>query len=287
MKDTLQNLNKKLEAQEASLKTIQARIEANRVTQLQQEAFLKTAQEREARLRPVQDILPKDDYQKVVDEIQTYQTKLKELAYEQEGLSHQGEQIRQEMETTRSGFKAETLKELVERQKQLSEMNARVQQTTFRKQRQQIIAPLDGTIDKLFVHTVGGVVTPAEKLLTLVPANTRLIIDATALNQDIGFVKPAMPVQIKVDAFDFQKYGMLAGSVLQISSDSREEDKNQGPVYALKILPKQTQLRVGGQWVAISPGMSVSSEIRVGQRRIIEFFIYPLIKHLHEGMSVR
>lgn len=133
---------------------------------------------------------------------------------------------------------------------------------------------------------MGGVVSPAEKLISIVPVNTPLMIQATVENRDVGFVHPNMPVAIKVDTFEFQKYGTLEGVVLQVDKDSHEDEKL-GPVYSAWITPKQHQLQVNGKWQKLSTGMAVTAEIKTGKRRIIEFFIYPLIKNLNEGMSVR
>ncbi|MFH1097843.1 MAG: hypothetical protein V1749_10155 [Candidatus Desantisbacteria bacterium] len=102
----------------------------------------------------------------------------------------------------------------------------------------------------------------------------------------MGFIKKGMLVAIKIDTFNFQKYGMLKGKVRQISTDSIEDEKL-GPVYEIYISPIDKHLMVEGKKRYISSGMSLTAEIKVGKRRIIEFFIYPLIKYLDEGMSVR
>ena len=74
----------------------------------------------------------------------------------------------------------------------------------------------------MLVHTIGGVVTPAEKVISIVPADSPLSIKVSVLNKDIGFVKEGMPVQVKIDTFDFQKYGMIEGKVKKVSKDSVE-----------------------------------------------------------------
>lgn len=113
-----------------------------------------------------------------------------------------------------------------------------------------------------------------------------LEIKATVLNQDIGFVKEGMPVSVKIDTFNFQKYGMIDGTVKTVSKNSIEDEKL-GPVYEVYVTPLTHTLKVEGKDENIRTGMSLTAEINVGKRRIIEFFIYPLIKYLDEGMSVR
>jgi hemolysin D len=95
-----------------------------------------------------------------------------------------------------------------------------------------------------------------------------------------------MSVSLKIDTFDFQKYGVLDGELLQISRDSIE-DQNLGLIYEIYVKPRQKTLLVEGKQTPISAGMSVTAEVKVGKRRIIEFFIYPLIKYLDEGISVK
>ena len=129
-------------------------------------------------------------------------------------------------------------------------------------------------------------VTPAEKLVTIIPKDAPLIIQATVENKDSGFVKEGMEVAVKIDTFNFQKYGMIHGIVTHKADDAIEDEKL-GPVYELYIEPKENYLEVNGEKVYLHSGMSVSAEMKVGKRRVIEFFLYPLIKYLDEGMSVR
>jgi len=86
------------------------------------------------------------------------------------------------------------------------------------------MSKVDGYIGKLHVHTVGAVITPAEKVITIIPKDAPLIIKATLLNQDSGFVKKGMEVSVKIDTFDFQKYGMIHGIVTHKSDDSIDDE---------------------------------------------------------------
>lgn len=95
-----------------------------------------------------------------------------------------------------------------------------------------------------------------------------------------------MVAAIKVDTFNFQKYGLIPAIVSHVSDDSIDDEKL-GPVYEIYLEPKKEFLVVKGEKVYLNSGMSVTAELKVGKRRVIEFFIYPLIKYLDEGMSVR
>ena len=118
------------------------------------------------------------------------------------------------------------------------------------------------------------------------PSDKPLIIKANVLNKDIGYLENNQSVAIKVQTFDFQKYGKLEGRLIHIANDAINDEKL-GEIYEVKIRPDSTFLIVDGIKKEIEPGMSVTAEVKVGKRRVIELFIYPVIKYLDEGLSVR
>ncbi|WP_417822301.1 HlyD family efflux transporter periplasmic adaptor subunit, partial [Terasakiella sp.] len=111
-----------------------------------------------------------------------------------------------------------------------------------------MIAPVSGKIQQLAIHTVGGVVTPAQELLSIVPADSGLEIEVKVLNKDIGFVHEKQDVEIKVDSFPFTKYGTIEGDVLSLSRDSIE-DEQQGLVYPARISMSKTEIQSGDKMV--------------------------------------
>jgi len=176
--------------------------------------------------------------------------------------------------------------ELLTIRKELRTLESQINAINFQNQKQSIVSPVDGYVAKLMINTVGGVVTPAEKLISIVPKDSPLIVKATVLNQDIGFIKNDMASKIKIDTFSFQKYGFFEGKIINVGSYSIKDEKL-GDVYEVKIKPNGKKLMVEGKQRYLEAGMSVTAEIKVGKRRVIEFFIYPIIKYLDEGLSVR
>ena len=172
---------------------------------------------------------------------------------------------------------------------------------------QMLISPVDGVVQQLAVHTVGGVVTPAQSLLVVVPVDTYLEIEAAVSNRDIGFVRVGQEAEIKVDTFNFTRYGLLHGHVLSISRDAIARDQPQdrsgnkapGPesspgepkgqelVYAARVSLDRTQMQVEGNLVNISPGMAVTVEIKTGSRKIISYLLSPLVRHRQEVLRER
>ena len=122
--------------------------------------------------------------------------------------------------------------------------------------------------------------------MTIVPKDATMQIKAKVMNQDVGFVESGMPVSIKVDTYNFQKYGILNGEVTVVSPNSIK-DEQLGDIYEVYIAPKNTTLMVEGKEQSIKYGMTTTNEIKIGKRRIIEFFIYPLIKYMDESIKVR
>ncbi|MCG8632523.1 MAG: HlyD family type I secretion periplasmic adaptor subunit [Desulfobacterales bacterium] len=238
------------------------------------------------RLEKVKDIISQDKYDQTSSELKKYTGELTASGHRTAELNALKTQTVKELTYIKEEFRNALLAELSAKKQHSLFLKSQIEKTEFISARQQIKAPVDGFISQLFVHTVGGVVTPAEKLAHIVPSNSPLQVKALLLNKDAGFVTENMKVSIKIDTFDFQKYGLLDGTILQVSKDSME-DERLGLVYETFIVPEQTSMVVDGKDVPISAGMSVTAEIKVGRRRIIEFFIYPLIKHLDEGMSVK
>lgn len=280
------NLNSQLNTQKMELEKIKAEKEEKFLEESHTSKLLAQNESKLSRLNSVKDIIAKNDIEQTEKEIYTNQTKLAQLKQELLQLSHQTQQVSQRIEEIQSDFRKKHLAELTDKEKQLTELDARMNETKFLNTRQTLKAPVSGYINELSVSTIGGVVTPAEKLISIVPDNTPLLVKASVRNQDIGFIAPDMPVAIKVDTFSFQKYGTLPGQVQQIAKDSKE-DKQLGQIYEVLVQPKKLLLNIDGQEKPLSVGMSITTDIKVGKRRIIEFFIYPLIKYWNEGLSVR
>jgi len=283
---SMNSLQKQLAAKQIELRRVEEQAKTAQSEIKHYSTLLKLSLEKESRMRKVADIVAKEEYDKALDDVTTNRTGLQSSTFKLSELNEQKRQIKEEIAYISENFKETNLKELSDRQKQATELNAQIQQTSFKNKKQKIIAPVDGFINNISMHTVGGVVTPAEKLISIVPANTPITIKSIVQNKDIGFIKNGMPVLIKIDTFDFQKYGILKGKVKLVSKTSIDDPK-QGPIYEVYITPIDKSLVVEGKKEYISTGMSLTSEIKVGKRRIIEFFIYPLIKYWNEGITVR
>jgi hemolysin D len=162
-------------------------------------------------------------------------------------------------------------------------------------------------VQQLAVHAVGGVVTPAQALLAVVPAESQLEIEAMVSNRDIGFVWPGQQAEIKVDTFPFTRYGLLHGTVLSVSQDaimrdkpqegtggkvaraeaSTSEPKGQELIYAARVSLDRTRMQIDDNLVNLSPGMAVMVEIKTGSRAVISYLLSPLMRYKQESLRER
>lgn len=242
--------------------------------------------EREKKLSLILDIIARKDYELVYNQMIEYQQQLVMKEHEVLGFKAKFSELNQQMRLVKEEYKNKLLEALTQKRKELTVLNAEIESIKFQNAKQLIKSPVDGYISKLLIHTEGGVVTPAEKLMMIVPKDAPLIFKATVMNQDIGFVKKDMNVSVKIDTFSFQKYGLIEGTVKHVADDAIEDEK-MGAIYDVLIEPHDYFLEYGHEKFAINSGMSITAEMKVGKRRVINFFIYPLIRYLDEGMSVR
>jgi hemolysin D len=172
---------------------------------------------------------------------------------------------------------------------------------------QQLTAPVDGVVQQLAIHTVGGVVTPAQSLLAVVPSDSRLEIEAMVSNRDIGFVHSGQQAEIKVDTFNFTRYGLLHGEVLNVSQDAiirdqpqeragerrpgtqidSSEPKGQELNYSARISLDRTRMQIDDRMVNLAPGMAVTVEIKTGSRAILDYLLAPLMRYRQEVLRER
>jgi len=261
--------------------------EASLVNALNQNNYLVGMyEERLNRLKQVQDIVSREEYSNAENDWKVVRSDLLITQNQLEESRAACQQVLEEIGLLKEEERNSLLAELAEKLRDQLYLQANVEQSSFVTERQQIVAPVEGYINNLLIHTVGGVVTPAEKLISVVPSDTPLVIKALVESKDSGFVESGMAASIKIDTFSFQKYGIIDGLVDKVSKDSLE-DERLGLVYDVYVDPQQLSIMVEGQEMPITTGMGVTVEIKTGMRRIIEFFIYPMIKYLDEGMSVR
>jgi hemolysin D len=209
---------------------------------------------------------------------------------------------------TQSEYANTILSDLAEAEQKAAGLGEDAIKADQKLEQQLLRAPVEGSVQQLAVHSVGGVVTPAQQVMMIVPADSHLEVEAMVANRDIGFVNPGQEAQIKIDTFNFTRYGLLHGKVVNVSHDAMVREKPQDKsspsksqaalldssepqgqefVYVAEIALDQTRLEVEGRMVDLAPGMAVTVEIKTGQRRVIEFLLSPLLRYKQESLRER
>ena len=171
-----------------------------------------------------------------------------------------------------------------------AEADARLRREELIKSRQRsslqrLLAPVDGTVTQLSVHTIGGVVEPTKPIMVIVPKGGSLVAEVKILNKDVGFVKEGQPVAVKLEAFPFTRYGTVPGYVESLGSDAIEDEKL-GLVYPARIRLDPSRQRKAED-INIGVGMSATADIRTGRRSILSYLISPINEATQEAARER
>jgi hemolysin D len=215
----------------------------------------------------------------------------------------------QQKQEAGSEVRAQTLDDLAKAKQKLAELDQEQIKASQKTELQTLRAPVDGTVEQLAVHTIGGVVTPAQSLMVVVPEGSKLQIEAMLPNRDVGFVHPGQSAEVKVEAFTYTRYGLLHGTVEGVSRDvvtggnrSKSGDGGQGQdnrdpdaangqheesSYVARVSLAQASIDTEDGMRPLEPGMTVTAEIKTGRRRVIEYLISPLLRYHHEGLRER
>jgi len=183
---------------------------------------------------------------------------------------------------TAAQYRGRWLSELAEVETRLGAYAEEIAKAERRLALQRLTAPVAGTVQQLAVHTVGGVVTEAQPLMLIVPDDSPIEVEAMVLNKDIGFVHAGKEAIVKVETFNFTKYGYLDGAVTRVSRDA-VMDPERGLYYLAHIALDEATMTVDGRAVPLEPGMAVTVEVRMGRRRVIEFLLSPLLRYRDES----
>jgi HlyD family secretion protein len=154
-----------------------------------------------------------------------------------------------------------------------------------------LTAPADAVVLEVANRTVGSVVKEAETLFVLVPRNVPLQVEVNVEGRDIGQIAVGQSVRLKFEAFPFQKFGTGSGVVRVVSDDAFNPDsksdaarRSPAPYYRVLVDVTDSKLRTPSEQVKLIPGMAVTAELKVGQRSVMSYFLYPLLRGLDESI---
>jgi hemolysin D len=213
-----------------------------------------------------------------------------------------------ERSKTEAEFKRTVLTDLAKADREAAEAADELTKAEQKTDLSTLTAPVAGVVQDLAVHTFGGVVTPAQQLLRIVPTGGEVEVDAMVANQDDGFVEVGQEAEIKIDTFPFTRYGLIHGRVDAIAHDAvdepeSEQQRRQGSqsasdepasvehahqlVYTARIALEEKGLVIDGKPLELAPGMAVVAEIRTGKRRVLDYLLSPLHRYGHDVLRER
>jgi len=195
-----------------------------------------------------------------------------------------------ESEQARAAYLVETERLLHDRHAQAStkrqQLDAEQAKAAQREKLTTLVAPADGTVQQLAIHSVGGVATEAQALMVIVPDGAEVTAEVVLDNKDIGFVRPSDEAVIKLETFPFTRYGTLPARVERVTADSVNDEKR-GAVFSVSLALLKKQIDVDGNQIKQSPGMNLTAEIKTGKRRVIEYLLSPIQRATGESLRER
>lgn len=165
----------------------------------------------------------------------------------------------------------------LEQENRIARLQSEITAAELSLQHTTITAPVGGQITTLEVRSAGAVMQPGQTVATIAPAGARLVVEAQVPNKDIAFVEKGLPAKLKFDAFPFQDYGSVEGTVIEVSPDA-QFDKELGSFYKVKIAPQQTEIAAKGKRVPLRPGLTLSAEIITERKSILSLILEPFRK---------
>jgi HlyD family secretion protein len=211
------------------------------------------------------------------------------------------EQSEQKIGQITADYRRQLQTERVDVAAQFEKASQELAKLSHRQALLELRAPQAGIVKDLATHTSGTVAAPGTILMTLVPEGDKLVAEIWVSNQDVGFVREGQQAKLKLSAFQFQKYGLLEGSVVHVNADATEapsantrsdalsgRDRPMGPLAFRALVDLASQeLVADGERYALQPGMQVAGEIHLGTRSILEYLLSPVQKAFHEAARER
>jgi hemolysin D len=207
----------------------------------------------------------------------------------------------------RTAYLAETRRSLQERatkaRLELGQLGQAGRKAAQRSSQTRLTAPVAGTVQQLAVNTTGGVVTPAQILMVIVPKDALLVAEVQIDNKDIGFVRAGQTAQIKLETFNFIKYGTIPATLQWVAADATSAGQRndttamqtQGAnaaqpsrtVFPAKLQLTGKEIFIDGKSIKLGAGLNVTAEIKTGRRRVVEYLLSPIQQHLADSFSER
>jgi len=190
------------------------------------------------------------------------------------------EEAKQRMQEERLRFRREAEDELGKAEQAIARIGTLLNEATEQNVRSEIKSPIDGIVKNMRYNTLGGVVSPGEPIMEIVPTGGNLVIEAKLSPLDRGYVKEGQSAVVKISSYEFVRYGSLDGKVILVAADT-SRDEEMGPYYRVVVQTEKSYLGEKEGSLPIMPGMEATVDIHTGQKSVMDYLIKPVLK-LHE-----
>ncbi len=211
---------------------------------------------------------------------------ISEASQQKNGLEAELRGAEKEREDREDKFKSQVLGELNDIEAQISQLNESLTAIGDRVSRTEVRSPVDGIVNKIMLKTIGGIVEPAMKLVEIVPLDDDLKIIARVSPQEIAFLRPDQPVNIKISAYDSQRYGSLKGVLVRLGANS-VTDREGHAFFEIEVRANQNYLGTEEKPLPITPGMVAQVEIITGKRTIFSYLAKPVLRAKDKALTER
>ena len=230
--------------------------------------------------------VPKLEEIRLNRELSNISGQIRESSEKRSGLEAELRGAQRERQDREDKFKSQVLGELNDIESQISQLSESLTAIGDRVSRTDVRSPVTGTVNKISLKTIGGVIEPAMKLVEVVPLDDDLKIVARVAPQEIAFLRPEQDVNIKISAYDPQRYGSLKGKLTRLGANS-VTDKEGNVFFEIEVQADQNYLGTEDKPLPITPGMVAETEIITGKRTILSYLMKPVLRVKDKALTER
>ncbi len=231
-------------------------------------------------------LTPKIEHLQLEAEVESLGGELRGLAPSISRARGAVEEAKQRMQEERLRFRREAEDELGKAEQAIARIGALLKEATAQNVRAEIKSPIEGIVKNMRYNTLGGIVSPGEPIMEIVPTGGNLVIDAKLSPLDRGYVKLGQPAVVKISSYDFVRYGSLDGNVILVAADT-SQDEEMGPYYRVVVQTEKSYLGEQVGSLPIMPGMEATVDIHTGQKSVMDYLVKPVLKLREEAFRER
>jgi hemolysin D len=290
------NYQSRMQSLAENIARLEASLRTNRADQRAQQERVKVATDLEQMQKDLvtQNFGAKKQLLEARDRRQEVERELLLTRNREQELLREIESVKAEQKAFQNEWRQRALEELAETRRERETASEQLAKASKRASLISLVAPADAIVLEVAKRPVGSVVREGEVLFTLVPIDVPMEVELQIGSSDVGFVKPGDSVRMKLDAFPFQKYGTLTGKITVVSQDAFSPEsmpldgrRAQGDYYLARVSLVSEKLEKNPDNAIVRPGSTLSGEIKVGQRSVLSYFLYPIIRTFDESMRER